>query len=48
MECAKLMYQSGISKVYYNKEYRDTSGIDFLKTYGIEVIRISSRESEDF
>ena len=40
MECAKLMYQSGISKVYYNKEYRDTSGIDFLKTYGIEVIHL--------
>ena len=47
MECAKLMYQSGISKVYYNKEYRDTSGIDFLREYGIEVIHLSSRESLD-
>ena len=47
MECAKLMYQSGISKVYYNKEYRDTSGIDFLREYGIEVIHITSRESSD-
>jgi dCMP deaminase len=45
MECAKLMYQSGISKVYYNKEYRDTSGVDFLRGYGIEVIHITSRES---
>jgi len=47
MECAKLMYQSGISKVYYNKEYRDTSGIDFLREYGVEVNHISSRESLD-
>jgi dCMP deaminase len=42
MDCAKLMYQSGISKVYYNKEYRDTSGIDFLREYGVEVIRIKT------
>ena len=42
MECAKLMYQSGISKIYYNKEYRDTSGIDFLKGYGVDVIRIKT------
>lgn len=41
MECAKLMYQSGISKVYYNKEYRDTSGIQFLREYGVDVIFFS-------
>jgi dCMP deaminase len=30
LECAKLIYQSGIKKVYYRKEYRDDSGVKFL------------------
>jgi dCMP deaminase len=39
-ECAKLIIQSGIKKVYYKEEYRDLSGIDFLKDNGIEVIKL--------
>ena len=31
IECAKLIYQSGINNVYYGKNYRDNSGIEFLK-----------------
>lgn len=34
-ECAKLILQSGIKKVIYNENYRDTSGIDFLNKAGI-------------
>lgn len=30
MDCAKLIFQSGISSVYYRNSYRDTAGIDFL------------------
>jgi dCMP deaminase len=30
MECSKLIYQSGIKKVYFGQAYRDTSGIEFL------------------
>ena len=37
MECAKLIYQTGISSVYYRDDYRSSSGIDFLRTSGIEV-----------
>ena len=40
MECSKLMYQSGISTIYYKNEYRDPSGINFLKKYGVKVIKI--------
>jgi dCMP deaminase len=40
MECAKLIYQSGIRHVYYNEEYRDKSGINFLKQSGIEVKQV--------
>jgi len=39
IECAKLIYQSGIRRVYFGKNYRDDSGIKFLKASGIEVIK---------
>jgi dCMP deaminase len=41
IECAKLIYQSGINSVYYNKNYRDDSGIKFLKKSGVEVTQIN-------
>ena len=37
MECAKLIYQSGIRNVYFNENYRDESGIDFLTKSGVNV-----------
>jgi dCMP deaminase len=37
MECAKLIYQSGIKRVWYGINYRDESGIDFLRKSGVEV-----------
>ena len=40
IECAKLIYQSGISSVYYNENYRDDSGIKFLEKSGVEVNKI--------
>lgn len=39
MECAKLIFQSGIRRVYFNQNYRDDSGIKFLKQSGVEVIK---------
>ena len=39
-DCSKLIYQSGIIRVVYNIEYKDNSGINFLKKAGIEVIHI--------
>lgn len=39
MECAKLIFQSGIRRVYFNQNYRDDSGIRFLKQSGVEVIK---------
>ena len=41
MECAKLIYQSGIRAVYYQQSYRDNSGIEFLKRSGVEVYNVS-------
>ena len=37
LDCAKLIHQSGIKSVFYRNEYRDTSGVDFLKNCNIEV-----------
>ncbi len=45
MECAKLIYQSGICRVFYSENYRDSSGIEFLKKSGIEVNNISQNSS---
>jgi dCMP deaminase len=40
IECAKLIYQSGISRVLYGASYRSDDGINFLKTSGIAVEQI--------
>ena len=40
LDCAKLIYQSGIRRVYYANAYRDDSGISFLKASGITVEKI--------
>ena len=36
-DCAKLIIQSGIQRVVYSEQYRDTSGIDLLRKAGIIV-----------
>lgn len=40
IECAKLIYQSGIRRVYFGENYRDSSGIEFLQKSGIEVNKL--------
>ena len=37
MECAKLIFQSGISRVYYKNKYRTAEGVNFLKTSQVTV-----------
>lgn len=39
-ECAKLIIQCGISKVYYKEKYRDVSGIELLKKANIDCYEI--------
>ena len=38
LDCAKLIFQSGITRVWYKTEYRDESGVQFLSKSGVEVI----------
>ena len=42
LDCAKLIYQSGVRRVYFGSAYRDNSGVDFLRKSGIEVVQIES------
>jgi len=41
LDCAKLVYQAGIKRVYFSTAYRDSSGIEFLEKSGIEVKQIN-------
>jgi dCMP deaminase len=36
-DCSKLIHQSGIKRVVYHQEYKDSSGLDFLRKAGVEV-----------
>lgn len=38
-DCSKLILQSGIKKLVYLEDYKDTSGLDFLKGSGVEIIK---------
>jgi dCMP deaminase len=42
LDCAKLIYQSGINSVYYRDSYRSDSGIKFLEKSGITVKQCST------
>lgn len=44
IECAKLIIQSGISRVVYSEKYRLEDGINLLKRAGIETIYINPDE----
>lgn len=43
LDCAKLIYQSGIRRVYFGENYRDTAGIEFLEKSGVVVEKISRK-----
>jgi dCMP deaminase len=41
LDCAKLIYQSGIKRVYFGNAYRSSEGIEFLRASGIDVTQIN-------
>jgi dCMP deaminase len=40
IDCAKLIYQTGITTVYYKNNYRSTQGVEFLNRSDIEVVKV--------
>ena len=43
-ECSKLIHQSGIKRLVYQIDYKDNSGLSFLKKAGVELQQISELE----
>ena len=41
IQCSKQLYQSGVERVVYKEEYRDTSGIKYLREHGVFVEQYS-------
>ncbi len=39
--CSKLIHQAGITRMVYVEEYKDTSGVDFLRKAGVEIVHIN-------
>ena len=40
LDCAKLIYQSGIGSVLYRNSYRNTDGITFLEKSGVKITQV--------
>jgi dCMP deaminase len=40
LDCAKIIYQSGIKEVYYAHTYRKTDGVEFLQKCGIKITQV--------
>lgn len=41
-DCSKLVIQAGISKVVFMNHYKDQSGVDFLRSAGVEIVQIEN------
>ena len=39
-QCSKLIHQAGIKRVVYANQYKDTSGLEFLKKANVELIHL--------
>lgn len=42
IDCAKMIYQAGITSVYYRNEYRCTDGLAFLEKCGLHVEQVNN------
>jgi dCMP deaminase len=40
IDCAKGIYQAGITTVYYKNDYRSTQGVEFLNRSDIKVVKV--------
>ena len=47
LDCAKLIYQSGIKRVWYGAEYRSSDGPEFLRKSGVEVNQVNIKQDKE-
>jgi len=43
-ECSKLVHQAGIKRLVFINKYKDTSGIDFLKEAGVDILEFDKEK----
>jgi dCMP deaminase len=43
IDCAKLIFQAGVKRVFYSEDYRSRAGVEFLERSGIEVTQINKQ-----
>lgn len=41
IDCAKLIYQAGVRRVFYSQDYRSRDGVEFLEKSGVVVEKIT-------
>jgi dCMP deaminase len=41
IDCAKLIFQAGVGRVFYSEDYRSRAGVEFLQKSGVVVEKIS-------
>jgi dCMP deaminase len=42
-DCSKLILQSGIIRLVFLDKYKDTSGIEFLQSAGLDIVQINEQ-----
>jgi dCMP deaminase len=43
-DCSKLVLQAGINRVVFINSYKDTEGVDFLKSAGVDILQLEIDE----
>lgn len=46
-DCSKLVLQAGINRLVFSKVYKDSTGVDFLREAGLEIIQIENPFDEE-
>ncbi len=44
-ECSKLIHQAGITRLVYQIDYKDNSGLDFLEKAGVELRQVTDLDN---
>ncbi|WP_460993950.1 deoxycytidylate deaminase, partial [Staphylococcus aureus] len=44
INCSKHLFQAGVERVVYLEEYRDTKGLDYLKSHGVIIEKYENND----
>ena len=47
LNCSIQIVESGINKLYYRHQYRDTSGLEYLEKNGVEIEQVTQKVKKD-